>query len=313
MDILKRQGLRHIAIAFALCLSPWAAAATNNIIDIDQTSTANNGSLVNIQQAGTFNVIGGDGRYSAFTTLTGALPSGSTFPTSLSTLTGQDNTSFLGVQISTTTKTFSYSANNDSSIFNTTGPSDITATTNSTSFQGGGDSSTFTGTDQILGITQAGDYNFLSFALSGDSTVLGVQMTGDANVLEIDGVDSGSAADQTLAFVKLDVLMSGDANTFDIDLGRDSTLDDSDVNLSITGNDNTGFLEVFDSSNQLEVDLLGNSNAMAITQDGGSNTMDLFLDTDSSNMRFIQNSANNLMRVELSGNTQEVYISQGAQ
>lgn len=41
--------------------------------------------------------------------------------------------------------------------------------------------------------------------------------------------------------------------------------------------------------------------------------MDLFLDTDSSNMRFIQNSANNLMRVELSGNTQEVYISQGAQ
>lgn len=309
MDILKRQDLRHIAIAFALCLSPWAAAATNNIIDIDQTSTANNGSLVNIQQAGTFNVIGGDGRYSAFTTLTSALPSGSTFPTSLSTLTGQDNSSFLGVQISTTTKTFSYSANNNSSIFNTTGPSDFPATTNSTSFQGGGDSSTFTGTSQILGITQAGNYNFLSFALSGNSTVLGVQMTGDANVLEIDGKDS----DQTLAFVKLDVLMSGNSNTFDIDLGRDSMLDDSDVNLSITGNDNTGFLEVFDSSNQLEVDLLGNSNAMAITQDGGSNTMDLFLDTDSSNMRFIQNSANNLMRVELSGNTQEVYISQGAQ
>jgi len=307
MDIFKRQDLRHIATALALFLSPWAAAATNNIIDIDQTSTANNGSLVNIQQAGSSNVIGGDGRYSAFTTLTDALPLESR-PTSLSTLTDQNNPSFLGVQISTTTKTFSYSANNDSSFFNPTGPTPFSDTTNSTSFQGGGDSSTFTGTSQILGITQTGNYNFLSFALSGDSTTLGVQMTGNANVLEIDGKDS----DQTLAFVKLDVLMSGKANTFDIDLGRDSTLDDSDVNLSITGNGNTGFLEVFDSSNQLEVDLLGNSNSIAITQDGGSNTMDLFLDTDSSNMRFIQNSANNLMRVELSGNTQQVYISQGA-
>lgn len=275
-----------------------AQAADNNVIDLsidNSSSTQSETTSVYINQQGSGNIIGNDGRYSAYDSANDsntALSAANTISFTLTLQQATFATASLGADL-----TFGAT---------TTTPTTAGATLASTDTR-----ATIFGVNQKFELQQLGDGNFLSLSESGENVDFSYVATGDNNVTEI---DLGQKDASPQSNIDLAVAFSGDSNTFDINLGAssNSAVDGATVELNVLGSRNLGFVDITGDSNTAYVDLVGNDNEFALIQSGGSNLFDGLLDIDDSQVLIEQTSNNNSVTLDLKGADQVITIHQGA-
>ncbi len=274
-----------------------AQAADNNVIDLsidNSSSTQSETTSVYINQQGSGNIIGNDGRY-------GAYDSANSSNTALSA----DNTiSFTLTLQQATFATASLGADL------TFGATTTTPTTGGATLASTDTRATIFGVNQQFELQQVGDGNFLSLSESGENVDFSYVATGDNNVTEI---DLGQKDASPQSNIDLAAAFSGDSNTFDINLGAasNSAVDGATVELNVLGSRNLGFVDITGDSNTAYVDLVGNDNEFALIQSGGSNLFDGLLDIDDSQVLIEQTSDNNSITLDLKGADQVINIHQG--
>lgn len=276
-----------------------AQAADNNVIDLsidNSSSTQSETTSVYINQQGANNIIGNDGRYSAFASANTSATALSAANTISFTLTLQQAT--FATESLGTSLTFGNT---------TTTPSTAGATLASTD----DNRATILGVNQKFELQQIGNGNFLSLDESGENVDFSYVARGSNNVTEI---DLGQKDVSPQANIDLAVAFTGGSNTFDINLGAasNSAVDGATVELRVVGEKNLGFVDITGDSNTAYVDLLGNQNDFALIQSGGSNVFDGLLDIDDSQVLIEQTSNNNSITLDLKGADQVINIHQGA-
>lgn len=276
-----------------------AWGADNNLVDlsVDNSSSGDGVSTsVYVNQQGTGNIIGNDGRYSAFASANSAataLPSSNT----------------LSFTLSLQQATFAPPGSLGSNV--TFGTVTTTPTTKGATLASADTRATIFGVNQDFELQQLGDGNFLSLTESGENVDFSYVATGNNNVTEIDlgqkDVTSQSNIDLAVAF-------TGDSNTFDINLGAasNSAVDGATVEFKVLGNRNIGFVDITGDSNTAYVDLLGDDNEFALVQSGSANLFDGLLDIDKSQVLIEQTSSNNSITLDLKGADQVIHIHQGS-
>lgn len=285
----------------------FSATAGSNLIDlkIDNGSTGNNSSVY-INQQGVENVIGNDGRFAAFS------PTGGN-------LTGASNLASNKIAFTVTLQQASFSAGTvgDGTPGSGSDGSDVTfaaaqviPSTGTGTLASASTRALMSGLNHQVEIRQEGNGNFLSLDQTGDDIDLSYLASGNFNVTELDVGQETSPTGN----IRLALAFTGNANTFDFNLGATSgsLVDGSSLEFNVTGNNNFGFVDITGDSNTNYVDLSGSGNAFALEQSGASNLFDALMSIDDSEVLIEQTSDSNSITLELSGDNQAIFIHQGA-
>ena len=173
------------------------------------------------------------------------------------------------------------------------------------------------GASMTLDINQIGSSNiFRSDAIDGESFTGFFEFTGDSNVYDMLMNSTGLI---TSDFVNMNIQVTGNTNTFDLDIGEDDSASYLDLDYVILGDSNTLTLDL-DYSNAINfIDINGSSNTITADLDGYSGTTSsdsgyLYMDIDgnSNTYNITQSStlARDWLKIIQNGNNSNLCIIQ---
>jgi len=184
----------------------------------------------------------------------------------------------------------------------------------------------------------ATDDNEVMVTQVGDTLKLYVDQIGFGNKMGLNNFSSGSGANMTITGITLDfnidmignqnllfgplvadtsdytLLMTGDSNSIDWNIGLNGSSDDSDINFNMTGDSNIFDLDqgYVASSERLNADLvlIGGSNIFDIDWESDDVTWNLDITGDSNNINTLQKDGAQTLNFELNGDGADVDINQ---
>ena len=184
----------------------------------------------------------------------------------------------------------------------------------------------------------ATDDNEVMVTQVGDTLKLYVDQIGFGNKMGLNNFSSGSGANMTITGITLDfnidmignqnllfgplvadtsdylVLMTGDSNSIDWNIGLNGSSDDSDINFNMTGDSNIFDLDqgAVASSERLNADLvlIGGSNVFDVDWESDDVIWNLDITGDSNNINTLQKDGAQTLNFELTGDGADVDINQ---
>jgi hypothetical protein len=184
----------------------------------------------------------------------------------------------------------------------------------------------------------ATDDNEVMVTQVGDTLKLYVDQIGFGNKMGLNNFSSGSGANMTITGVTLDfnidmignqnllfgpvvadtsdylVLMTGDSNSIDWNIGSSGSSDDSDLNFNMQGDSNVFDLDqgAVASSERLNADLviIGGSNIFDVDWESDDVTWNFDITGDSNNINTLQKDGAQTLNFELTGDGADVDINQ---
>lgn len=185
---------------------------------------------------------------------------------------------------------------------------------------------------------QATDDNEVMITQSGDTFKLYVDQIGFGNKIGLNNFSSGSGANMTITGTTLDInidmignqnllfgpvvadssdydlILTGDSNSIDWNIGDTGSADDSSIQFAITGDSNTFDLDqgfAF-SAERLNADLVlvGNSNVFDVDWESDDLVWNFDITGDSNNINTLQKDGEQELNFELTGDSADVDINQ---
>lgn len=185
---------------------------------------------------------------------------------------------------------------------------------------------------------QATDDNEIMITQVGDTLKLYVDQVGFGNKIGLNNFSSGSGANMTITGVTLDfnidmignknllfgplvadtsnytLLMTGDSNSIDWNIGSTGSSDDSDINFNMTGDSNTFDIDqgAVASAERLNADLvlIGSSNVFDIDWEADDVTWNFDVTSSSSNINTLQKDGSQTLNFDFTGDSADVDITQ---
>lgn len=185
---------------------------------------------------------------------------------------------------------------------------------------------------------QATDDNEIMITQVGDTLKLYVDQVGFGNKIGLNNFSSGSGANMTITGVTLDfnidmignknllfgplvadtsnytLLMTGDSNEIDWNIGSTGSSDDSDINFNMTGDSNTFDIDqgAVASAERLNADLvlIGSSNVFDIDWEADDVTWNFDVTSSSSNINTLQKDGSQTLNFDFTGDSADVDITQ---
>lgn len=137
-----------------------------------------------------------------------------------------------------------------------------------------------TGSSLDIDIDQIGNENLLFGTLTADSYVMNLLFTGDSNSWDWNIGDTGSADSSTM-----DVDITGDSNTMDFDQGFNASAERLDFDLTLIGDSNIFDVDIDVDDAVWNFDVTGGSNNINTMQkDGAEHEINLTLDGSSADI-----------------------------
>lgn len=184
----------------------------------------------------------------------------------------------------------------------------------------------------------ATDDNEIMITQVGDTLKLYVDQVGFGNKVGLNNFSSGSGSNMTITGVTLDfnidmignknllfgplvadtsnytLLMTGDSNSIDWNIGSTGSSDDSDINFNMTGDSNTFDIEqgAVASAERLNADLvlIGSSNVFDIDWEADDVTWNFDVTGSSSNINTLQKDGSQTLNFDFTGDSADVDITQ---
>ena len=184
----------------------------------------------------------------------------------------------------------------------------------------------------------ATDDNEVMVTQVGDTLKLYVDQIGFGNKMGLNNFSSGSGANMTITGITLDfnidmignqnllfgpvvadtsdylILMTGDSNSIDWNIGSSGSSDDSDINFNMQGDSNIFDLDqgAVASSERLNADLvlIGGSNVFDVDWESDDVIWNLDITGDSNNINTLQKDGAQTLNFELTGDGADVDINQ---
>jgi hypothetical protein len=184
----------------------------------------------------------------------------------------------------------------------------------------------------------ATDDNEIMITQVGDTLKLYVDQVGFGNKVGLNDFSSGSGSNMTITGVTLDfnidmignknllfgpliadtsdytILMTGDSNAIDWNIGSTGSADDSDINFNMTGDSNTFDLDQGSvaSAERLNADLvlIGSSNVFDIDWEADDVTWNFDVTGSSSNINTLQKDGSQTLNFDFTGDGADVDITQ---
>jgi len=184
----------------------------------------------------------------------------------------------------------------------------------------------------------ATDDNEIMITQVGDTLKLYVDQVGFGNKVGLNDFSSGSGSNMTITGVTLDfnidmignknllfgplvadtsnytLLMTGDSNSIDWNIGSTGSSDDSDINFNMTGDSNTFDIEqgAVASAERLNADLvlIGSSNVFDIDWESDDVTWNFDVTGSSSNFNTLQKDGSQTLNFDFTGDSADVDITQ---
>jgi len=184
----------------------------------------------------------------------------------------------------------------------------------------------------------ATDDNEIMITQVGDTLKLYVDQVGFGNKVGLNDFSSGSGSNMTITGVTLDfnidmignknllfgplvadtsnytLLMTGDSNSIDWNIGSTGSSDDSDINFNMTGDSNTFDIEqgAVASAERLNADLvlIGSSNVFDIDWEADDVTWNFDVTGSSSNINTLQKDGSQTLNFDFTGDSADVDITQ---
>ncbi len=184
----------------------------------------------------------------------------------------------------------------------------------------------------------ATDDNEVMITQTGDTLKLYVDQVGFGNKMGLNNFSSGSGANMTITGVTLDfnidmignqnllfgpvvadtsdytILMTGDSNSIDWNIGSSGSSDDSDINFNMTGDSNVFDLDqgAVASAERFNADLviIGGSNVFDVDWESDDVTWNFDITGDSNNINTLQKDGAQTLNFELTGDGADVDINQ---
>ena len=185
---------------------------------------------------------------------------------------------------------------------------------------------------------QATDDNEVMITQTGDTLKLYIDQIGFGNKVGLDDYSSGSGSAMTITGATLDInidmignqnllfgpvvadssdydlIMTGDSNSIDWNIGYQGSADDSSIQFTMTGDSNTFDLDqgyAF-SAERLDADLVlvGNSNVFDVDWESDDLVWNFDITGDSNNINTLQNDGEQELNFELTGDSADVDINQ---
>lgn len=185
---------------------------------------------------------------------------------------------------------------------------------------------------------QATDDNEIMITQVGDTLKLYVDQVGFGNKIGLNDFSSGSGSNMTITGVTLDfnidmignknllfgplvadtsnytILMTGDSNEIDWNIGDTGSSDDSDINFNMTGDSNTFDIDQggVASAERLNADLvlIGSSNVFDIDWEADDVTWNFDVTGSSSNINTLQKDGSQTLNFDFTGDSADVDITQ---
>ena len=185
---------------------------------------------------------------------------------------------------------------------------------------------------------QATDDNEIMITQVGDTLKLYVDQVGFGNKIGLNDFSSGSGSNMTITGVTLDfnidmignknllfgplvadtsnytILMTGDSNEIDWNIGDTGSSDDSDINFNMTGDSNTFDIDQggVASAERLNADLvlIGSSNVFDIDWESDDVTWNFDVTGSSSNINTLQKDGSQTLNFDFTGDSADVDITQ---
>ena len=185
---------------------------------------------------------------------------------------------------------------------------------------------------------QATDDNEIMITQVGDTLKLYVDQVGFGNKIGLNDFSSGSGSNMTITGVTLDfnidmignknllfgplvadtsnytILMTGDSNKIDWNIGDTGSSDDSDINFNMTGDSNTFDIDQggVASAERLNADLvlIGSSNVFDIDWEADDVTWNFDVTGSSSNINTLQKDGSQTLNFDFTGDSADVDITQ---
>lgn len=185
---------------------------------------------------------------------------------------------------------------------------------------------------------QATDDNEIMITQVGDTLKLYVDQVGFGNKIGLNDFSSGSGSNMTITGVTLDfnidmignknllfgplvadtsnytLLMTGDSNEIDWNIGSTGSSDDSDINFNMTGDSNTFDIDqgAVASAERLNADLvlIGSSNVFDIDWEADDVTWNFDVTGSSSNINTLQKDGSQTLNFDFTGDSADVDITQ---
>ena len=137
-----------------------------------------------------------------------------------------------------------------------------------------------TGSSLDIDIDQIGNENLLFGTLTADSYVMNLLFTGDSNSWDWNIGDTGSSDSSTM-----DVDITGDSNTMDFDQGFNASAERLDFDLTLIGDSNIFDVDIDVDDAVWNFDVTGGSNNINTMQkDGAEHEINLTLDGSSADI-----------------------------
>jgi len=184
----------------------------------------------------------------------------------------------------------------------------------------------------------ATDDNEIMITQVGDTLKLYVDQVGFGNKVGLNNFSSGSGSNMTITGVTLDfnidmignknllfgplvadtsnytLLMTGDSNSIDWNIGSTGSSDDSDINFNMTGDSNTFDLDQGSvaSAERLNADLviIGSSNVFDVDWESDDITWNFDVTGSSSNINTLQKDGSQTLNFDFTGDSADVDITQ---
>ena len=148
---------------------------------------------------------------------------------------------------------------------------------------GSGDNMTITGVTLDFNIDMIGNQNLLYGPLDADSSNYTILMTGDSNAIDWNIGDTGSSNDSDINFN-----MTGDSNTFDLDQGYVASAERLNADLVLLGGSNVFDIDWEADDVTWNFDVTGDSNNINTLQKDGSQTINFDFTGDSGDVDITQ-------------------------
>ena len=144
---------------------------------------------------------------------------------------------------------------------------------------GSGTAMTITGATLDINIDMIGNQNLLFGPVVADSSDYDLILTGDSNEIDWNIGDTGSADDSSIQFT-----ITGDSNTFDLDQGFALSAERLDADLVLVGNSNVFDVDWESDDLVWNFDITGDSNNINTLQKDGEQELNLELTGDSADI-----------------------------
>jgi hypothetical protein len=153
-------------------------------------------------------------------------------------------------------------------------------------FSSGGSNMTIVGSSITFDLDMIGNSNKIFGPVVGDSLDWDLLLTGDSNIFDWNIGDTGSTDTSVV-----DIDVTGSSNTFDYDQGFSASAERLDLDLTVIGSSNTWNLDFESDDATWNWDFTGSSgNIVSSMSDGGDHIQNVTFDGDNADIDIFQKS-----------------------